>query len=316
MTAPYPVPSYVSCNFRRWHVSRLLSQGGHCGVYQLKNGACARLVLRTWYARLAGCDAQAWIHGARGTTISPYSPLGPMFRAWHLLRDHPHPNVLRVGNLVVSDAGDIGHLCEHLRFVNHTRYKHPCLSTLETFLRFAEDLFLGLDHLHTTLGIVHRDIKPGNVGIRVRSHIEPVIIDFDLNRLVDFANDPFPRTAQSGNEAGTPGFVSPERVLGATPCPANDIWGAMLTLACYLTGSYWWDDTITEQSRILGSILCDGYSLRDLVIDAVDLPDFGPLFDACLSKNPGERPTAREVAKRFEVMRHSLSETERERSLP
>jgi hypothetical protein len=78
-------------------------------------------------------------------------------------------------------------------------------------------------------GVVHRDIKPGN--IMVRRDGSPVIIDFGI------AQEPAAsRLTGTGFVAGTPGFVSPELLRGEDPTPQSDRWAVAAVLLYAATG--------------------------------------------------------------------------------
>ncbi|MEZ6196775.1 MAG: SUMF1/EgtB/PvdO family nonheme iron enzyme [Planctomycetota bacterium] len=74
--------------------------------------------------------------------------------------------------------------------------------TLEVFERAARAL-----HAAHEAGVVHRDVKPGN--IMVRRDGRPVILDFGLARSEDGS---LPTLTQSGDLFGTPAYMSPEQV--------------------------------------------------------------------------------------------------------
>lgn len=93
--------------------------------------------------------------------------------------------------------------------------------------RLAEGLLDALASVHAA-GIVHRDVKPGNVLI---ADSGPVLIDFGLAHAVDET-----RLTASGFVAGTPGYLAPETIQGESPSAATDVHGWAATVAYAATG--------------------------------------------------------------------------------
>ena len=91
-------------------------------------------------------------------------------------------------------------------------------------IRFADGLAEAVGSVHEA-GVVHRDIKPGNV---MMTDGGPVLIDFGLARAVDET-----RLTVTGLVVGTPGYLAPEVVDGQPPGPAADVhgWAATVTFA-------------------------------------------------------------------------------------
>ncbi|MDP9221373.1 MAG: serine/threonine protein kinase, partial [Actinomycetota bacterium] len=140
-----------------------------------------------------------------------------------------------------------------------------------------------LEAIHAA-GVVHRDLKPGNV---LMLDGDPVVIDFGIAHVADDV-----RLTMTGLVMGTPGYLSPELVEGSAVTPATDWWGWAATLAFAASG----------QAPF-------GRGPTDVVIDrvrrgAADLSGVDqrlrPLLLAALSPDPRRRPGAGEVLSALE----------------
>jgi serine/threonine-protein kinase len=93
--------------------------------------------------------------------------------------------------------------------------------------KLMEQVCSGLDFAHQH-GIVHRDIKPGN--ILLDKNRKPYICDFGVAR-VDTST-----LTQSGTAVGTPSYMSPEQVMGKKVDKRSDIFSVGCILYEFLTG--------------------------------------------------------------------------------
>lgn len=108
-----------------------------------------------------------------------------------------------------------------------TMIRQGALSSADT-ARILRTLCSAIDSMHR-LGLVHRDIKPGNVMV---SDTGPVrVLDFGIARgVLD------PRIHESGTFVGTPGYASPEQCLDAASADhRTDIYALGVTAYVMLT---------------------------------------------------------------------------------
>ncbi|GLY72388.1 hypothetical protein Airi01_006550 [Actinoallomurus iriomotensis] len=146
-------------------------------------------------------------------------------------------------------------------------------------LALGAGLAEGLAAIHAC-GLVHRDLKPGNVILAVDG---PRIIDFGIARAMDAA-----AITATGSLLGTPGFMSPEQIHGSGDLgPASDVFalGSVLTFAATGRGPFDGGSTASIGYRILHTE-----------------PDLGTLSSpvrelvaGCLAKDPAARPLVADV---------------------
>ncbi|MDQ1047732.1 serine/threonine-protein kinase [Streptomyces sp. V4I2] len=134
------------------------------------------------------------------------------------------------------------------------------------------------------LGLVHRDVKPSNVLLTLDG---PLLIDFGIARALDGTAS----LTSSGVSIGSPGYMSPEQILGKGATGAADVFslGAVLTYAATGEAPFRGDSS----AALLYRVVHEPPELGSLE------GDVRPLVEACLSKEPDERPTPAEVARRL-----------------
>ncbi len=101
-------------------------------------------------------------------------------------------------------------------------------SYVESVARLVAKLADALEHVHRT-GIVHRDVKPGNIMVDRAG--EPCLVDFGLAR-----GDDAVTVTRDGSGPGTPAYMAPEQISGRSPVgPSTDVYGLGITLYEALT---------------------------------------------------------------------------------
>ncbi len=108
----------------------------------------------------------------------------------------------------------------------------------------ARDLTEALAAAHTE-GIVHRDVKPGNIFLQ-GDHA--LLADFGIAWSESDSTLTLPGTAP-----GTPAFMAPEQRSGKTATPATDVHAAGLVLYHAATGEHWMEAPQGER-RVLRAL--------------------------------------------------------------
>ncbi|MFF8260042.1 serine/threonine-protein kinase [Streptomyces virginiae] len=132
------------------------------------------------------------------------------------------------------------------------------------------------------LGLVHRDVKPSNVMLTLDG---PRLIDFGIAR----ATDGTASLTSTGVSIGSPGYMSPEQILGKGITGAADVFslGAVMAFAATGRPPFTGDNSAT----LLYKVVHEPPELGEL--PAGDLRD---LIAACLAKTAADRPAPEAVA--------------------
>ena len=143
-------------------------------------------------------------------------------------------------------------------------------------------------------GILHRDIKPGNILLDANG--EPHLTDFGLARLVEHGS-----TVTGTLEVmGTPSYMAPEQAVGnnAAICPATDAYGLGAVLYELLTGQPPFSGgTSYETIRLL----LDSEPRQPHLLNRKVDRDLSAICLKCLEKNPQYRySSALELAEDLE----------------
>lgn len=191
------------------------------------------------------------------------------------------PHVVKV----LTDAVEIGGaarpaICwaeEQLSGEDLGQLLDPCWNE-EAVWSLLTDVAAGLYACHE-LAVVHRDLSPGNVR-RTDDGIF-VLMDPGLARHLE-------KTALTGVfQPGTPGFMSPEHVLGGSPLPASDVFVLGVLAFRVLTGHLpitigaGGDEYLTRlRDEIIPDVstMCAGISV-----------ELAEILNTCLEKQPARR---------------------------
>lgn len=157
---------------------------------------------------------------------------------------------------------------------------------------------LGLAEAHA-MGIVHRDVKPGNIFVERSGRIR--VLDFGLARSWDGSPVIGVNASEQHLVVGTPHYCQPEQLKTRVLTPASDVYSLATILFELLTARSPWfaDERLTDVRERLHDEPIQWLSAHahtpakrlDEVPEGVDLPE--PLvrgLSRCLDKDPDHRP--------------------------
>ena len=152
--------------------------------------------------------------------------------------------------------------------------------------RVGLDVLGALEAAHE-VGIVHRDVKPGNV--MVRDSGRATLTDFGIATSTNDAT-----ITGTGLLLGSPSYIAPERAKGHRPGPESDLWSLGATLYTAVEGRPPFDRG--EALPTLTAVVSD---------DHEPFVAAGPLetvIDGLLVKDPEQRWDARRAREALEVV--------------
>lgn len=129
-------------------------------------------------------------------------------------------------------------------------------------------------------GVLHRDVKPGNVLLARDGQV--LLTDFGIAAIEGDST-----ITRTGELVGSIDYLAPERVRGGDPGPASDLWSLGATLYAAVEGS----SPFRRTSPIA--------TMQAVVTDEPPAPTragaLAPVITALLRKDPADRPSAAET---------------------
>ncbi|MBE1581643.1 serine/threonine-protein kinase [Amycolatopsis roodepoortensis] len=138
-----------------------------------------------------------------------------------------HPNAISVFDVVTDDNGQPCLIMEYLNSTSLAQVLQEERTLPPTEVaRIGAQVAAALTEAHA-VGIVHRDIKPGNILLAPNGTVK--ITDFGISRAKDDVT-----VTKTGMIAGTPAYLAPEVAIGGDPGPESDVFslGSTLYAAC------------------------------------------------------------------------------------
>jgi len=163
----------------------------------------------------------------------------------------------------------------------------------EKIWEYIKDVASGLAYLHAlTPPIVHQDIKPANILLDDTYHY--AITDFGISAQKGGAHGYY----YDDENSGTLAYMAPERfVEGAEPIPQSDIWAFGATLCEILTGRV----PFGEEG---GKNQMEADPAMPVIANVSS--DIQRLIHTCLSKEPGDRPSAEQIVEAAKARQYPI----------
>jgi len=165
-------------------------------------------------------------------------------------------------------------------------------------LRLGIQLAQGLAAVHAA-GVIHRDIKPGNLRLTPDGWLK--IVDFGLaQRTLLESQSTSLASTETQDLAGTVPYLSPELWGGAPPSQSSDLYAAGVVLHEMATGLHPFHD-MTAKGFAHAALNLNPPPPRSR--NPMISPDFESLIVHCMEKDPARRtPSAKELALELEAL--------------
>ena len=192
---------------------------------------------------------------------------------YELIAELEHPNIVRIYDLGVSD--DHAHIAmEYLPGGDLRRQIEKGVAESDA-VEYTRQIASALANLHS-VGILHRDMKPGNIMLRGDGSI--ALIDFGLAKRMARKQDITGR----GEIIGTPYYMSPEQGRGYDVDERSDVYSLGIMFYEMLTG-----ERPYGGANAMGII----FKHREAPVPLLpqNLSQYQPLINKLLAKKPDDR---------------------------
>ncbi len=188
-----------------------------------------------------------------------------------------HPNVVTIHHIVSS--AEVAHPWLVMELISGGSLQDrlergPCTPT-ET-ARLGRGVLAGLRAAHGA-GILHRDVKPGNVLVRADG--TPLLTDFGIAAVREATS-----LTNTGELIGSPDYMAPERLRGHDDDPSSDLWSLAMMLYVAVEGHH-----PMHRSSTLATLAA---ILEEDVPPPRRAGSLGPVLRSVLVKDVASRPDA------------------------
>lgn len=188
-----------------------------------------------------------------------------------------HPNICVVYE--IDEADELSFIAmEYVEGENLAQKIRKRPLPLDEALNLVTQVADGIQAAHER-GVVHRDIKPGNVMIDAKSRAK--VMDFGLAHLEEAT-----KITRTGTIIGTPAYMSPEQVRGEKVDYRTDIWSLGVVLYEMVTGRLPFQG---ESGQAVALSIQNEQPEPTTALRSGIPKELDRIVSKALAKNPGER---------------------------
>jgi len=194
-------------------------------------------------------------------------------REYRLIGKLDHPNIARIYERAF--ASDFAYIAmEYCPAGDLSVRLNKALPT-ETAVKYMRQIAEGIGAAHK-VGIIHRDMKPGNILFRADDSI--AITDFGIAMTLGAESE----LTMAGSLVGTLLYISPEQIRGKEVDKYSDLYSLGVIFYKMLTGKYPFICETVEQ-------ILNAHLTARVPRLPKEIASFQPIIDGLLAKDPNER---------------------------
>jgi eukaryotic-like serine/threonine-protein kinase len=244
-----------------------------------------------------GLGTQVAVKVLRGAAAKDGSEIARLRREAQVASALDHPNVVKVFDLDQLPDGSIFVVMELLRGRSLAEKLHRDGPLAPGYaVQVFRQVCLALQAAHD-IGVVHRDLKPGNVFL-LEDGESAKVLDFGMSKLATGTLDGKEKLTQDGYTLGTPEYMAPEQCIGATVEARTDIYELGVLIYEAVTG----DLPIKSTNRRELLDLHQRQVPPPMRQRRPDLPipkELDDVIALCLRKRVHERPESAKILERM-----------------
>lgn len=196
----------------KYEIRKLVGRGGMGSVYEGLHVEIGKRVaiklLDAEHSRSEELEARFRLEGRAASKIESEH----VVQVFDVGRDDQHGLYMVMEFLVGEDLA--------------TRLEREGVLEVGDAIEIAQQVARGLAKAHTA-GVIHRDLKPGNVFLAERDDGTTIakIVDFGISKLLTEDAGKHGVLTRYGSAVGTPQYMSPEQAQGQAIDARSDVWG-------------------------------------------------------------------------------------------